>query len=262
MKKHKLILGAIAGDIIGSRFERKNLKSTEFELFTEDSDFTDDTILTVATMDALLNNKPYEKVYQEFGRKYDDRVNGYGKAFREWIYLENPEPYNSYGNGSAMRVSPIAWFCNYQTIMYEAARSAEVTHSHVEGVKGARAVAAAIFLAKEGCNKSQILRIIEGDFGYNLSRTIDEIRPDYKFDVSCQGTVPEAIIAFLESENFEHAIRLAISIGGDSDTIAAITGSIAEAFYGGIPKYIEKKVLKILAPELRQIVEAFSKEVL
>jgi ADP-ribosylglycohydrolase len=249
MPKGKCILGAIAGDIIGSAYEFNNVKSLDFELFPEGTYFTDDSVLTVATMDALLNQEDYTETYRYFGEMYPHR--GYGEHFRSWIYADNPKPYNSFGNGSAMRASPIGWYCdNLDDVLTEARKSAEVSHNHPEGIKGAQAVAAAVYMARTGAAKDEIKKSIAGAFDYNLDRTIDEIRPAYNFDVSCQGSVPEAIIAFLESTDFENAVRLAVSIGGDSDTIACITGGIAEAFYKTIPGHITKMVSIILGPDL------------
>jgi ADP-ribosylglycohydrolase len=249
MKPENLILGAFAGDIIGSSYEFDNVKSTDFEFFRKGTCFTDDSVLTAATMDAILFELDYAEVYQEFGQLYPQR--GYGRKFKSWIFSNNPKPYNSWGNGSAMRVSPIGWFCDtMDEVLAEAKKSAEVTHNHPEGIKGAQAVAAAVFLARTGKSKNEIKQFIVDKFNYNLDKTIAEIRPDYKFDVSCQGSVPQAITAFLESNNFENAVRLAVSIGGDSDTIASITGGIAEAFYKTFPKYITEMVVIILGPDL------------
>jgi ADP-ribosylglycohydrolase len=208
-------------------------------------------------MDAIINNVDYTKAYQNFGREFPHR--GYGGHFCSWIYSENPEPYNSWGNGSAMRVSPIGWYCNsIDEVLSEAKKSAEVTHNHSEGVKGAQATAAAIYMARTGKSKNEIKNFIVNTFDYDLNRSLDVIRPHYEFDVSCQGSVPEAIIAFLESTDFENAIRRSISIGGDSDTIACITGGIAEAFYQNIPKEIIENVLRILPQKLINIIETFS----
>jgi ADP-ribosylglycohydrolase len=249
MKPEKLILGAFAGDIIGSSYEFDNVKSMDFELFRKETFFTDDSVLTAATMCALLYELDYTEVYQEYGQLYPNR--GYGGNFESWIYSNNPKPYNSWGNGSAMRASPIGWVCGtMEAVLAEAKKSAEVTHNHPEGIKGAQAAAAAVYLARTGKSKNEIKQFIAGKFGYNLDRTIAEIRPNYTFDVSCQGSVPEAIIAFLESTCFENAVRLAVSIGGDSDTIACIAGGIAEAFYKTIPEYIAEMVTIILGPDL------------
>ena len=257
MSNENLIIGAIAGDIIGSVYEWNNIKTTDFDLFCHNSTFTDDSVLTIATMYAIINQKDYAEAYQLFGRNYSNK--GYGGRFRSWIRSKNPKPYNSWGNGSAMRVSPVGWYGNtLDEVMAEAQKSAEVTHNHPEGIKGAQAAATAIFMARTGSTKDEIKKFITDTFGYNLDRKIDDIRPHYAFDVSCQGSVPEAIIAFLESTDFENAIRLAISIGGDSDTIACITGGIAEAFYNEVPENIIKNVLSILPEEMKKIIEAFS----
>jgi len=250
--------GAIAGDMIGSIYERYNHKSVKFDLFHKNSRFTDDTVLTVAIADALLTGSSYTSKLQEYGRKYPNA--GYGGNFYRWIFSESPQPYNSWGNGSAMRVSPVAYaFDDLETVLKEAGKSAAVTHNHPEGVKGAQAIASAIFLARKGKSKKEIKDYIQSTFAYNLERTIDKIRPEYTFDVSCQDSVPEAIIAFLESNDFENAIRLAISLGGDSDTIAAMAGSIAEAFYGEIPIHILSEVKKRLPEEFIKVVEEFRK---
>lgn len=256
-ERKNYILGAVIGDIIGSVYEWKNVRKIDFPLFSSDSFFTDDSVLTFATMDCLLNKGDYSNIYQKWGRDYPGR--GYGGRFSYWLRDNNPEPYNSFGNGSAMRVSPVGWaFNSLDDVLAEAKRSAEVTHNHPEGIKGAQATAAAVFLARSGSDKTEIRQFIEKTFNYNLSRSIDEIRPVYKFDESCQGTVPEAITAFLESNDFENAIRLAISIGGDSDTVACITGGIAEAFYKEIPDHIIDNCLKLLPQEITELVAEFS----
>ena len=257
MKKMKYIMGAIAGDVIGSVYEFANNKSTDFPLFEKRTRFTDDSVLTVATMDCILNKKSYTKVYQSYGRKYPDA--GYAGMFFDWIFDEYPEPYGSWGNGSAMRVSAVGWAYNsLDKVLFQAKRSAEVTHNHPEGIKGAQATASAIFLARTGKTKEEIKQFIENTFEYDLDRSLAEIRPSYQFDVSCQGSVPEAIISFLESTDFESAIRLAISIGGDSDTIACIAGGIAEAFYQDIPEYIFENTLRVLPSEFIEVIEEFS----
>jgi ADP-ribosylglycohydrolase len=263
MSEERYILGAIAGDIIGSPYEFNNVKSPDFELFTNDTFFTDDSVLTIATMYAILyqtDYADYAKAYLCFGRKYPHR--GYGGDFSAWLCADDPKPYNSWGNGSAMRASPIGWYCDsIDDVLAEAEKSAVVTHNHPEGIKGAQAAAAAVFLARTGKSKDAIKQFIVDTFGYDLDRTIDEIRPTYKFDVSCQGSVPEAIIAFLESSDYEDAVRLAVSIGGDSDTIAAVTGGIAEAFYQTIPEDITDFVQVILGPDLMQdVVIPFSEK--
>ena len=258
MMNRNLIIGAITGDIIGSSYEFNNTKSLDFELFTNDTFFTDDSVLTIATMFALMNNVDYTEAYRSFAAKFPHR--GYGGRFKRWIQRNDLEPYNSYGNGSAMRASPIGWFCNsIEDVLAEAKKSAEVTHNHPEGIKGAQAAAAGVYLARTGKNKDEIKQFIVDTFDYNLNQTCDEIRPSYAFDESCQGTVPVALIAFLESTDFENAIRLAVSLGGDSDTIAAITGGIAEAYYREIPEDIADFVQVILGPDLmKDVVIPFS----
>ena len=250
------MIGAIAGDIIGSVYERNNIKTTDFPLFTEESRFTDDTVLTVAVAHAILENLDYSETLKIYGRQYPNA--GYGGTFRNWIFSPGNEPYNSWGNGSAMRVSPVGWaFNTIEDVLREAEKSAAVTHDHPEGIKGAQSVALAIFLARSGAGKAEIKKEIENRFSYNLNRTLSEIRPGYKFDVSCQGSVPESIIAFLESADYEDAVRSAISIGGDSDTIACIAGSIAHAFYKEIPHHILSEVKKRMPEEFWAIVEKF-----
>lgn len=253
-----LILGAIAGDIIGSVFEKHNIQTTQFLLFCDRSRFTDDTVMTVAVASKLtMTESTYIKEMQDFGRRYPKA--GYGSGFKNWLFSENPQPYGSFGNGSAMRVSPVGYaFKKIEDVRIEAEKSAEITHNHPEGIKGAVAVASAVFLARTGCSKQEIKNYIESNFNYNLKRTIDEIRPSYHFDVSCQGSVPEAIISFLESHDFESTIRNAISIGGDSDTIAAIAGAIAEAFYKEIPETIKGEVLKRLPDEFLTVLLDFT----
>jgi len=250
------MLGAIIGDIIGSVYEVRTIKSTDFELFAKFSRFTDDTVLTIATADCILENGDYTEFYQKYGQKYPKK--GYGGTFQNWIFSENPKPYNSWGNGSAMRVSPIGYlFDNLEDTLMEAEKSAAVTHNHPEGIKGAQAIAAAIFLAKNGRSKLEIKEYIEKQFGYDLNRKIDDIRETYQFDVSCQGSVPESIIAFLESTDFESAIRLAISLGGDADTQAAMAGSIAEAFYDEIPDFIIRECKNRLPDEFLKVIDDF-----
>jgi ADP-ribosylglycohydrolase len=260
MKIENCILGAFAGDIIGSAYEFNNVKSVDFEFFRKGTFFTDDSVLTAATMDVLLSGLDYTETYQKYGQLYPHR--GYGGNFKSWIYSENPKPYNSWGNGSAMRVSPVGWYGNsIDDVLAEAKKSAEVTHNHPEGIKGAQAVAAAMYLARTGKTKNEIKQFVVDKFCYNLDRTLDKIRLAYHFDESCQGSVPEAIIAFLESTDFENAIRLAVSIGGDSDTIACITGGIAEAFYKTLPEYMTEMVSIILGPDLmKDVVIPFSEK--
>ncbi len=251
------MLGAIAGDIIGSVHEYSATKTTNFELFVAQSNFTDDSVLTIAVADCILHDKQYGRTFQEYFMKYPGC--GYGLGFAHWAQSRSAEPYNSFGNGSAMRVSPVAWSSSsLEDVLAEARRSADVTHNHPEGIKGAQATAAAAFLARQGKSKQEIRSAIEQLTGYNLNRRLDDIRPSYSFNETCQGTVPEAIIAFMESENYEDAVRKAISLGGDADTLACITGAIAEAFYGGVPTFIEDKVVTLLDDHLRAIVLEFS----
>jgi len=253
------MIGAIAGDIIGSVYEGNPIKTKEFPLFHPQCRFTDDTVLTIAVADAILTCHSYQHSILEIGRNYP--YAGYGGAFIHWLSSDNPEPYNSWGNGSAMRVSPVGFaFKTEDDVLREAKKTAEISHNHPEGIKGAQATALAVFLARIGHGKEEIRSHISHRFGYNLDRTVDHIRPAYSFDVSCQGTVPEAIIAFLDSESYEDAIRNAISLGGDSDTLACITGGIAEAFYRGVPDHIQTKVRECLTPDLRKITEDFCRK--
>jgi|TARA_B100000315_G_scaffold60549_1_gene55018 ADP-ribosylglycohydrolase len=250
------MVGAIAGDIIGSVFEHHQIKTKDFPLFHPRCKFTDDTVLTVAIADAVLSGRPYVESVREIGRRYP--VAGYGGSFIQWLHSDDPRPYNSWGNGSAMRVSPIGFaFSSEDKVLRHATLTAEISHNHPEGIKGAQATALAVFLARTGTGKEQIRSRIAEEFGYDMNRTVDDIRPTYFFDVSCQGTVPEAIIAFLDSGSYEDAVRNAISLGGDSDTLACITGGIAEAFYGDIPKDLQEKVQDCLTPDLWQVTEAF-----
>jgi ADP-ribosylglycohydrolase len=252
------MLGAIAGDIIGSVYEFSPIKTKQFPLFSPASTFTDDTVLTVAVAEAIMADRPYLESIREIGRRYPNA--GYGGFFIGWLYSQNPEPYNSWGNGSSMRVSPVGFaFEDEETVLKEAARTAEISHNHAEGVKGAQATALAIFLARNGATKAEIKERIQTQFSYDLDRSVDDIRPSYSFDVSCQGTTPEAIIAFLDSTSYEDAIRNAVSLGGDSDTLACITGGIAEAYYGELPSEICAKAVACLPPDLREITDRFVK---
>jgi len=251
------MIGAIAGDIIGSVYESHCLKTTEFPIFTANSTFTDDTVLTIAVADCILHGKDYAVTFKHYARKYPHA--GFGGMFFQWASGDSLAPYNSFGNGSAMRVSPVGFaFDTMEGVLVEAKRSAEVTHNHPEGIKGAQTIAAAIFLARRGESKSKIKKFIEDNLGYDLHRTLEEIRPGYYFDETCQGSVPQAIIAFLESDNFEDAVRKAVSLGGDADTLACMTGSIAQAYYQTIPAYIVEEVRNRLDPELLEVVEQFS----
>jgi len=254
------MIGAIAGDIIGSVYETRTIKTKDFPLFNKYSRYTDDTVLTVAVADCIMNNNNFTKTLHEYGRKYPKKK--YGSRFHKWFLSDNPKPYNSFGNGSAMRVSSIGFY--YETIekvLLQAEKSAEITHNHQEGIKGAQAVASAIFLAKNGNSKREIQKYIEKNFGYNLDRKIDNIRKNYQFDVTCQGSVPESIISFLESTDYEDTIRNAISLGGDSDTIACMAGGIAHAFYKKIPKDIITETRNRLNQEFLTIIDKFEQKI-
>jgi ADP-ribosylglycohydrolase len=250
------MLGAIAGDIIGSVHEYTATKSTEFDLFVPESRFTDDTVLAVAVADCLMNGLDYVDAFHHYFAAYPNA--GYGLRFFHWASSGDRNPYNSYGNGSAMRVPPVGHaFNTMEAVLAEAAKSAEVTHNHPEGIKGAQATAAAVFLARGGESKHRIKNWLERTFGYNLSERLDDIRPTYRFDESCQGTVPAALIAFLESQNYEDAVRKAISLGGDADTLACITGAVAEPHYAGVPPHIAAAALHALDDRLRAVVIRF-----
>ena len=252
------MLGAIAGDVIGSVFEWANVKTPYFHpLFAPACRPTDDTVLTAAVAEWLLDGADLTDKLKEYYHLYPRA--GYGGNYRRWAESDSRGPYNSYGNGSAMRVSPVGWACaTLDDVLRRAEASAAVTHNHPEGVRGARAVAAAVFLARTGEPKARILEYVADTFGYDLYRSLDHIRPAYAFDVSCQGSVPEAIIAFLESTDFEDAVRKAISLGGDSDTIACITGAVAEAHYGGVPAEIRDHVWGLLDDRIRGVVTRFT----
>ena len=269
------MIGAIVGDIAGSRFEWHNRKTKRFTLLRAKGEsrhpcyFTDDTVMTLAVADAIMKwRKNGEGAYdalsaetvmsmQNFGRRYPHA--GYGGAFRRWLKDENPQPYNSWGNGAAMRVSACGWAGQTLDEVKAMSRAVtEVTHNHPEGIKGAEATAVATFLARTGKSMDEIKEVVVRDY-YPLDFTLDEIRPGYEFDVSCQGSVPPAVEAFFESTSFEDAIRNAISIGGDSDTIAAITGAVAGAYYG-VPEDIREKAERFLDPCLLETLHAFERE--
>lgn len=250
------MLGAIAGDVIGSVHEGAGTKTKDFPLFIPESQFTDDTVLTVAVADCLLHERDYVDTFHDYFAAYPDA--GFGGTFWLWASERRREPYQSWGNGSAMRVSPVAYLATtLDEVLAEARRSAEVTHNHEYGIRGAQATAAAIFLARSGRSKDHIRRYTEEQFGYFLDETLDDLRPTYCFDVSCQGSVPQSILAFLESTDFEDAVRNAISLGGDADTMACIAGAIAEAYYGGVPPAIAERVLAVLDDQLREVVQEF-----
>ncbi len=252
------MLGAIIGDTVGSIYEHNNHCSKDFPLFKEHSTFTDDSVLTCATAAALLDDREFADIYREFGRRYLSA--GYGALFIRWLVDESMGPYNSFGNGSAMRVSPVAWaFETADEVLATAKASAEVTHNHPEGIKGAQATALAIFRTRNGASQEDVAEEIGERFGYNLSTAVDELRETYRFNATCQGTVPEAIRCYLEAEDFEDAIRNAISIGGDSDTLAAITGSIAEASFG-IPENIASDTISRLDEPLMAVLTRFTEK--
>ena len=259
------MIGAILGDMIGSPYEfDRGKKTKDFPLFSRKSEFTDDSVMTVAVAEALMDTmgkteqeirKALVASMRKWGGIYPDA--GYGGMFRKWLKAENPQPYNSFGNGSAMRVASAGWL--YDTLgetRHMAKLTAEVTHNHPEGIKGAEAVAGAIFLARKGCGKEEIREYIIREFGYDLSRTCDEIRPGYFHVETCQETVPEAITAFLEGTDFEDVIRTAVSLGGDCDTLTCIAGSIVEAFYD-VPDEIAAEGRKHLPDDLMAVLDRF-----
>ncbi|MBR3610011.1 MAG: ADP-ribosylglycohydrolase family protein [Oscillospiraceae bacterium] len=260
------MIGAIIGDIAGSIYEFNNIKTTDFPLLSEDCFFTDDTVMTVAVAEALLKGgrneakteKEMVKSMRKFGKVFPDA--GYGYRFSQWLTSSDPKPYGSFGNGSAMRVSPVAWyFHSLEKVEKYAEISARVTHDHEEGIKGAKATAVAIFMARRGYDKDYIKRYLELKYKYDLSKTLDEIRPDYQFDETCQGTVPAAFRAFYEAESFEDTLRKAISLGGDSDTIAAIACSIAEAYYP-IPEEFKAAAMAKLDKKLLAVIEKWNSD--
>lgn len=259
------MIGAILGDMIGApyEFDRGN-KTKDFPLFVNRSQFTDDSVMTIAVAEALISSygKSNNEIkvalvasMQKWGHRYPHA--GYGCMFSQWLITKDPQPYGSYGNGSAMRVAAAGWlYDDIETTRQIAALTAEVTHNHPEGIKGAEATASAIFLARNGSNKDEIREYIIKEFGYDLSRTCDEIRPTYHHVESCQETVPEAITAFLEANNFEDVIRTAVSLGGDCDTLTCIAGGIAEAFYG-VPDEISAEGYKRLNADMREVLGKF-----
>lgn len=259
------MLGAVIGDIIGSLYEGEGKKGMDLPFFAyfKDgdyiNDFTDDTVLTVAIAESILDDIPYAQNIKEFALEYPGR--GYGNMFLKWMYDDKSKPYNSYGNGSGMRVSPISFaFDSLEKVLEEAKKSAEITHNHPEGIKGAQAIASAGFLARQGKSKPEIRQYIQNTFAYDMNRTIESIRPNNKFTVICQETVPESIIAFLDSHDFESAIRLAISIGGDTDTIAAMAGGIAQSYYQYIPQNLINISKKVLNEYLWEVIERFNEK--
>ena len=253
----EIMLGAIAGDMVGSPYEGSPIKSTEFQLFTNRSVFTDDTVLTVAVADAITSEEEYTSSMKQIGRQYPRA--GYGGLFYRWLFSRVSEPYNSWGNGAAMRVSPVGFaFDSPGDVLREAKKCAAVTHNHPEGIKGAQATALAVFLARTGESKEKIREEITRRFAYDLDRKLSHIRPGYTFDVSCHSSVPESIIAFLESHDFESALRNAVSLGGDSDTMACIAGGIAQAFYRDMGPEIVRNTRQRLPEDLLRIVDSFN----
>lgn len=251
--------GAIIGDIIGSTYELNSVKTEDFELLPDGSRFTDDTVLTIAVADSILNNIGFAEAYHKWGNKYIDV--GFSSRFREWLESDGLESRESQGNGSAMRVSPCAWVSdNLDEVLELAEKSAICTHNHPEAIRGAKAVALAIFLARKGSSKEEIKDNIEETIGYDLNKKIEEFRPDYQFSHSCLESVPEAIICFLESNSYEDAVRKAVSLGGDADTQADIAGAIAEAFYGGVPKELKEIVPRYLPEEMMVILNKFNEK--
>ena len=260
------MIGAILGDIVGSPYEFHNIKKENFPLIQQKSRYTDDTVMTLAVVRSLMDGygKTDEEIMEilitnmkKYGRMFPDA--GYGGMFYKWLMTEETKPYNSFGNGSAMRVSSVGWlYPTMEETLHMAALTAGVTHNHPEGIKGAQAIAAAIYLARTGADKEEIMDYVRRNFMYNLDFTMDEIRPGYHFDVTCQGSVPQAIRAFYEGSDYESTLRKAVSIGGDSDTISCMAGGIAEAYYG-MPEMLKEECLDILPKELRKIAEEFTK---
>lgn len=250
------MFGAIVGDVAGSHYEHFPTKSLDFDFFKEHSCVTDDSVLTIAVADWILNGGQLYDYFHRYVARYPNA--GYGGTFINWARCLDTEPYNSWGNGSAMRVSPTAYAADsLETVLELAKCSAIVTHDHPDGIAGAQATAGCVFLARTGHSKNEIQEFVISKFGYDLSRKLDDIRHSYSFDVSCAGSVPESIIAFMESESFESAIRLAISLGGDSDTMACIAGAIAEPFYGGVPDELRQKTRTYIDDQLLTVVDAF-----
>ena len=249
------MLGAIAGDVIGSVHEGRASPGTDFPLFADHARFTDDTVLTVAVAEALRSGSAFREALREWAQRYPDA--GYGGWFRHWLDHPTAGPYNSFGNGAAMRVAPVAWaYDDERSVLEQAERSAAVTHDHPEGIRGAQAVAAAIRLARLGGGRHRIAELLTDRFGYDLSASLSELR-QRGFDVTCQGTVPAAAIAFLNADDFEGAVRYAVSIGGDADTLACIAGAMAEAFFGGIPEAIREETRARLDTVLLDEIDIF-----
>lgn len=251
------MIGAIAGDMIGSPYEAFPIKTIDFSIKV--SKFTDDTVLTIAVADSILKGIDYGVSIRRFAQKYHDLP--YGGSFRQWMWRSDNQPYNSYGNGSAMRVSPVGFaFDSIEEVLFHAEKSAVVTHNHPEGIKGAQATALAIFLARQGIEKEVIRSQIAERFSYDLLRTVDDVRKGYSFDVTCQGSVPESIIAFIDAADYETTLRNAISLGGDADTMACIAGGIAQGYYKKIPSDIVAQVQRSLPQDLLTIMTEFNEK--
>ena len=253
------MIGAISGDVISSVHEGAPPMAKNFPLFVPGSRFTDDTVLTVAVASAIRKGVEFGASIRQWGRRYPHA--GYGGWFRDWLFRKDPAPYNSFGNGSAMRVAAIGWaFDDLDVVLREATKSAEVTHNHPEGIKGAQAVAAAILVARNGQSKVQIGALLSDRFGYDCTTELSVLQRRGEFDVTCQGTIPAAAVAFLQSTDFEDAVRNAVSFGGDADTLACIAGAIAEAHFGGVPAEIQAEVFRRLDDPLRVEVIAFARQ--
>ncbi len=250
------MLGAIAGDMIGSVYEARPIKTKDFPLFDRRSGFTDDSVLSIAVACAILHGEDYRSTVRSLGRRYPDA--GYGGSFIGWLGESDPRPHGSFGNGAAMRVSPIGFaFDDAERVLRETERQAAISHDHPEGIKGAQAIAVAVWLARTTGERERIRAEIARRFGYDLERSVDDIRPGYHFDVTCQGSVPEAVVAFLDSDSYQDAVRNAVSLGGDADTQACMAGAIAEAFYG-LPDEIAREARGRLTDELGAIADAFA----
>lgn len=260
LNKAKLVLlGAICGDIIGSSYEFCPVKVLKFPIVTRFSHPTDDSVCSVAIADSFVSGTSLTKSLQTWCRKYPHA--GYGGHFSRWIMLKEPHPYNSWGNGSAMRVSPVGAIAgNLDEAMTLAKKTAEITHNHPEGIKGAQATATAIFFALRGMLKEEIKSFIEKGFDYDLSRQYYDIQPDYSFDVSCQGSVPEAMICFLTATDYESTVRHAVAMGGDADTMGAIAGGIAAAYYGEIPQHILKECEQRIPEDMKEVIKKFNEK--
>jgi ADP-ribosylglycohydrolase len=251
------MIGAIAGDMIGSPYEVYPIKHKSFDIVV--SAFTDDTVLTVAVAEAILGNGEFAESIKRFAQRHPRA--GYGGFFQKWMWSRENKPYNSFGNGSAMRVSPVGFaFDTMDEVLQQARRSAEVTHNHPEGIKGAQATALAVFMARHGVDKETIRKEIEDRFNYDLNRSVEKIRPTYRFDVSCQGSVPESIIAFLDANDYESTVRNAISLGGDADTMACIAGGIAQAYFKKLPAKIAIAVREKLTDDLLVVADQFNQK--